>query len=348
MDDSNESPLLDAKTMARIGFVDRLRMEFRWENISHDGDYPKTYGRLNYVLAFGSGETSCMCCRAKHERKDSQFISITPWKWLAWRWFVCLYLVGVFLYSIIDAYDKGRWFYYLTNWQTTVFALYGTSALVTCLLLRRDHWEELNTTFSQSNAILNSRAEYRIPFHVRITWFLHGLAMSCGVEVMLMFWTMVPATPQRSDTSWVVLSLIDHMSTTTVVIVDFYFCAFPWLLLQFVWSAMFVSVYSFWTVLHYNMGLGNKFDEGNYIYPPVDWSKPGQTFALIIFGIVFALPLVNLAIWVLSSEAITCCKYVPHRKVPWIPVEEGGEAALANGCPTERDLEHQQEELEEE
>ncbi|KAH9245005.1 hypothetical protein BASA81_017559 [Batrachochytrium salamandrivorans] len=293
----------------------RLRNELKVENLWYTGDYPRTHGQLNYVMAFGTGGTAGLCCRS---RPKTIFVPIQPWKWIIWRTFVFAYLVGVFIYSLATDWDgDGSWFYYLTHWQTLIFALYGTVSLLTCILLRRHYPQELFATFDESNQLLTqNHSPYRMPTYAKLTWILHGLAMSCGIWVTVMFWSAVFTMRDTSSPSiW--LNFIEHFSTCMLVLIDFYLSAFPWLLFQSVWSTMFISIYTVWTGIHYALGLGNKFDSGRYIYEAIDWAKPLQTFFIIMVLIFVALPLVNLIVWLASSEHMYW-RWSPRRLVPWM------------------------------
>ncbi|KAH9253192.1 hypothetical protein BASA81_008874 [Batrachochytrium salamandrivorans] len=301
-----------------------LRRELRLENLWHSGNYPDAGVRLNYVLAFGTGR-AVGCCGSEPR---TVFVPLLPWKWLLWRTFVFTYLVSVLAYSLVVEWEpKGGWFYYLTHWQSLIFALFGTSSLVTCLLLRTHHSTELHSTFHESNLLLLEHHQpYQMPLHAKITWSLHGLAMSCGLWVTILFWGAALSTNLVNSHNFE-LNLIDHFSSCLLVLVDFYLSAFPWLLFQALWSAIFITVYTVWTVIHYFLGLGNKFDSGRYIYPEIDWAKPLQTTGIVLSLILVALPLVNLLVWVASSEHM-CLRCSPRRLMPWIQVLSSQTVAL--------------------
>lgn len=299
----------------------RLRYELKLENLWHNGDYPNTYGRLNWVRAFGGAGNGCWCCATRPKRKHI----MSPRYWLLWRFFVFSYLMSIFLFSIIDAYSQGTWFYYLTNWQTSLFAMYGTASLITCAIIQHKYWHELcETNQATSDAALGAstlihpatnapivpETEYQLPWYVRVTWVLHGFAMSLGMWVTFMFWSGIPMFLKDFEATHV----LDHITTMTVLTIDFSLAAFPWLLLQFAWSSMVAFAYLIWTILHYEFNLHNKFDEERYIYPVVDWSRPLPTLALIIPAMFIGIPLFSFIIWYLSSEA------GPKRVVPWAVV----------------------------
>jgi hypothetical protein len=144
----------------------------------------------------------------------------------------------VFIYSSTGFWQDGTWFYYMTNWQTSLFALYSFFALLTVILIRRYHSEALYEDQETSAEVIGADdpAPYYIPFYVRFTWILHGFAMSVGLWVTLLFWTGVVSTiADDIDPTYT----IDHGSTMFLMVLDFSLAAFPWLLLQFVWSVLF-------------------------------------------------------------------------------------------------------------
>jgi hypothetical protein len=170
-----------------------VRKESQLENIWYNGDYPQTYGKLNWILAFGASGSGCFCCsRTRGVGPDAYYIPVLAWKWILWRVLVFVYLVGVWLYSMIGFMDEGRWFQYLTNWQTSIFALYGTSALATCIHIHRVYQEEL-----KEPELMAMRPEnYPLPWYAKLTWVLQGLSMSAGIYVTFLYWTFVFSSAQ--------------------------------------------------------------------------------------------------------------------------------------------------------
>jgi len=258
----------------------RIKRRIRFENIWFSGKYINTYGKLHWPRAFGSAGSGCYCCsRARGNSKSVRFSPlVSPCLWIAWRIFVCAYLIGVFLYSIINFWEEGTWFYYLTNWQTTIFALYGIFALLSALYIQLkyrntltgDYTSPHDETFSESAKMIAAhrksmnKEDYKIPTLVRMTWALHGLSMSLGIWVTLLFWLNAAVFGLR-DPSRAGYELIDHFSTVFLVILDFSFASFPWLLFQFVWSSLIAIAFAVWSAIHFHLGLTNKFDNGNYL-----------------------------------------------------------------------------------
>ncbi|KAH9245004.1 hypothetical protein BASA81_017558 [Batrachochytrium salamandrivorans] len=322
---------------APTSFCYGLRREATFANLWYTGDYAPN--KLNYVLAFGTGRFRCS------SRSTSFQLSAQPWRWLAWRVVVCAYLTGVLAYSFAtDWTEEGDWFYYLTHWQTLMFAMYGVISLATCLALRRGYPQVLYAdTLDQSNQQLltQSNQVYRLPWYVRLTWVLHDLSMSCGIWVAMLFW-LAGFTTRDTSSSTIWLNLIEHLSTCVLVMIDFYFAAFPWPLLQCVWGIVFVTIYTIWTGVHYAFGLGNKFDQGTYIYKAIDWAKPVPTFFQVLALIFIALPLVNLIVWWAYSERpCACWARSPKRWIPWIAPVESPSKVAAVDSKEEEDVEAQ-------
>lgn len=317
--DLNTSP-----PQPNLTFKQTVRLHMHRENLWYSGNYPNSRGKLNYVLAFGTGGGGgCMYALLA---KQAGFNPIAPWKWLIWRVFVFCYLMAIFIYSIDVAWDGGRWFYYLTNWQTTLLFLYGTVTLASCVTMWVKYYDILHAPGLQaSNAMLLHLGEYKLPWYLRATWIIQALGMNCGIWVFVMFWAGASTTlsPGEDSDQYKMRSLIDHFSTICLVVIDFSFSGVPWQLYQFLWSALFVIVYTVWTGIHFALNLGNKYNDGNYIYTALDWNHPVPTFFIGCALVFLCIPASNLLIWLYASEY---CK----RYVPWIPVTANGSTGGAS------------------
>lgn len=247
----------------------RFVFEWKYENLWYTGNYPNTYGKLHWPRAFGAAGSGCWCCsRASGSIKTADFRPIPTRYWLMWRVVVCAYLTSIFLYSTISFWNNGAWFEFLTNWQSTIFMVYGWLSLLSVLYIHRYYRFALEESFEQSakqiGAVPGSAVPYKIPWLIKVTWVVQGLAMSLGIWVTCIFWLDVAAfgyyNPPRLP-----YNLLDHFSTIFIIVVDFSFAAFPWMLFQFVWSASIAIAFTIWSIIFFELNLTNYQDGGHYM-----------------------------------------------------------------------------------
>jgi len=305
----------------------RFVYEWKFENLWFSGDYPKTYGKLHWTRAFGTAGSGCWCCsRARGDERNATYQMMSPLKWIFWRVIVCAYITAILVYSMVTSWFDGTWYFYLTNWQTTIFTMYGWFSLASAIYIYVYYRDTLEGDFAESAKKIGgiqrgSHVEYKIPLLVKTTWVLQGLAMSLGIWVTIMFW-IVAAAFGYYDPPRLPYALLDHFSTMFIVLLDFSFASFPWLLFQWVWSSFLALAFVIWSVIHYEAGLTNRFDGGHYLYRGLEWEFPVRTFFVVFTLIMVGIPLASISVWALSSEAMGKC--APRRLVPWIDPDGAG------------------------
>lgn len=72
------------------------------------------------------------------------------------------------------------------------------------------------------------------------------------------------------------------------VILDLMVSATPIRLLHFYQPIMYLAIYVLFSVIYYLAG-GLTYDGSSYIYPVLDWTKPGDTTLFILYGLLASL-----------------------------------------------------------
>ena len=248
----------------------RMKLTWRYENLWFTGNYPHSFGKLHWARAFGMAGSGCYCCSSSTGTGErTSYKLITPKVWLVWRLFVALYLCAIFVYSISANFKNGVWFWFLTNWQTSIFAIYGILSLMSAVFIYVFYRDTLSGDLYESAKAIGAdhdspETKYKMPLLIKATWIFHGLAMSLGIWVTVLFWLNVAAFGHHNP-SLLPIQTLDHFSTMFIVLVDFSLAAFPWLIFQFVWSSFIAVAYSIWTIIFYNLGLKNPYTGERYM-----------------------------------------------------------------------------------
>lgn len=210
-------------------------------------------------------------CRSQWQKGDRNFI------WLLYRWILAWsFAVGV-IGSLVQTYNEGRWFIYLTDWGFSLCfycCTYG-AVIATIYFIKPSYFAPGSLT-------------------LKIYWISHYTTVVLALLITLVFWAaLYPSMPEIGGDLYNVWA---HAVNSILMIFDCFMVAFPTRIMHFVYPFVAGIIYGIFSVIYFFAGgvdpWGNRF-----IYFILDWEKPGMAiitvcvcvvlvcfFCLLVFG----------------------------------------------------------------
>ncbi|XP_036232415.2 protein rolling stone isoform X2 [Bactrocera oleae] len=186
--------------------------------------------------------------------------------WLIYRWLFAATFTGGVVGSLIQSFDEGKWFIYLTNWgfllcmYTSVFG----AILVTIFYYSKD----------------NVRVP---PWALKLYWASYITTLSVATTITFLYWIFI--FPSYFRTPLDVFNLWEHAFNSILMILDHMLVAFPVRLLHFVYPVCMGLIYGMFTAIYYLAGGVDPYGN-HFIYEIQDWSNPGSTILTLIGSLI--------------------------------------------------------------
>ncbi|XP_011189322.2 protein rolling stone [Zeugodacus cucurbitae] len=185
--------------------------------------------------------------------------------WLIYRWLLAVtFAVGV-LGSLIQTFNEGKWFIYLTDWG---FFLCLYTSLFGAILVTIYYCSKDNIPVP--------------PWALKLYWASYWITLCLATLITFIYWIFIFPTDNQSG--WAVYNLWAHGFNSILMIFDHMLVAFPDRILHFVYPLGLGLMYGIFTVIYYYAGgvdpFGNRF-----IYEILDWSNAGGA-TLTLFGCI--------------------------------------------------------------
>ncbi|XP_065165988.1 protein rolling stone-like isoform X2 [Atheta coriaria] len=229
----------------------------------------------------------------KHE--DPTIFARSQWQrkkdpnafYLAYRVVITTYLVIAWILSMIDSDNLHepyifhlKWLIYLTNWGFTCCVL---QALVcTIMLVARYAKMRRGGLNSDPDLVPNVRL-------YKIYWFCFTISVDLGIAITLLYWIVI-FNPDKMEIDY--LNILVHCTNSIAMVIELSVVAHPVRLGHFYVPVTSGFVYTLFSFFYYLAGGTSRVDEP-YIYPPVDWRKPGQAL-LVCFGACILLMVIHV------------------------------------------------------
>ncbi|XP_041379501.1 protein rolling stone-like isoform X2 [Gigantopelta aegis] len=172
-----------------------------------------------------------------------------------------------------------KWFIYLTNWSYSMLTLDVLLEFIAVVYVRK------------ADDILSG--DYTVtPWYLKAVWVVYNVGNCSAVLVTVLYWFILYKTGVPITTTTVVV----HALNSVYVILNLPVTAVPVGIYHFFHSMVVGVVYVIFTIVYHALGGTNRHDKP-YIYPQIDWNRPG-TAAMYSAGVVFvAIPLIHSLIF---------------------------------------------------
>ncbi|XP_064553788.1 protein rolling stone-like [Drosophila montana] len=211
-------------------------------------------------------------CRSQWQRGERCFI------WLIYRWLLAAFFAGGVIGSLVQDYNDGRWFIYLTDWGFTLcfYACAYGAVLATIYFIRPSYFEPGS-------------------WALKIYWCSHYTTTVLAMMITLVYWSALYSSMAGEPIG--LYNLWSHALNSVCMIFDCFIVAFPTRLMHFVYPLAVVLIYGLFSLIYFCAGgvdiLGNRF-----IYFILDWERPGLAIGSVCGCIVLALIFCVLIFWI--------------------------------------------------
>ncbi|CAK1602286.1 unnamed protein product [Parnassius mnemosyne] len=206
---------------------------------------------------------------------------------LIWRSILFLASLGIVLTSMVMYGQGGKlkfWFIYLTHWGITLNTLatgFSVAVSVRCYLYGP------------------IGADFGLPWYVKSYWVLYNSAVPMAFLITVFYWTVLYEAGFEEEMNHGV-DVGVHGLNSVVMFLLLASSSHPSRLLHVYQPFIFGLTYGFFSAMYYLAGGLDKY--GNtYIYPVINWGKPGPTLGMVA---ITALLLVSLHFAVVGLAAI--------------------------------------------
>ncbi|XP_022915594.1 protein rolling stone-like isoform X2 [Onthophagus taurus] len=200
--------------------------------------------------------------------------------YILYRWLLTAFLFGTWLLSVIDPkhldksiHFRAKWMIYLTNWG---YSLCFLQSLLCALTLTIWYCQ-----FKRFGGSVWTSATYRM------YWVMNIIATDVAFGITVLYWALLyDETKMEVDAQ----NIFVHGTNSLVMLIDLFVVAHPLYLVQCYWSVLFGIVYIVFSIIYHLCG-GTSRNEEPFIYPVLDWGKPGKTTIVCVLVLVFLIVL---------------------------------------------------------
>ncbi|XP_030080024.1 protein rolling stone-like [Drosophila hydei] len=236
-------------------------------------------------------------CRSQWQRSDRSFI------WLIYRWLLAAFFATGVICSLIDQFNEGTWFIYLTDWGFSLcFYACTYGAIVATIYFIKPSYFEAGS------------------WALRIYWCSHFMTTVLALIITLVFWTAL--YPSMSDGPIGLYNLWAHAFNSICMLFDCFVLAFPTRLMHSVYPLAAGLVYGLFSLVYFWAG-GTDYFGNRFIYFILDWEKPGLAIGSVCGCLVLGIILCVVVFWIYRLRlwiCERCCKTAP------IEIREAGTA----------------------
>ncbi|XP_033216874.1 protein rolling stone-like [Belonocnema kinseyi] len=229
---------------------------------------------------------------------ESRFQETVESWYLIYRWIVFLSWASIIICSVfkIGSHEPRAnnqlWAIYLTNWD---LILGLTQSLLGAIIVSRRWNLQKLANFNPDNLNLSLLE--------RTYWFLYVVTSSMAICVTIIYWGAV-FDPKTHVVDF--LNILLHVCNSLLMIVDLCIVKVPFIVISFWWCLLVALAYVLFSAIYFVAGgvdkLGNRF-----IYPILNWEKPGMTLG-VCFGVTIFLIIVHCLFCLAASLATRKCR----------------------------------------
>ncbi|XP_062130347.1 protein rolling stone-like [Drosophila sulfurigaster albostrigata] len=235
-------------------------------------------------------------CRSQWQRGQRSYI------WLIYRWCLAAFFAGGWLGSVIETFNHGKWFIYLTDWGFTLVTyacIFG--AVITTIYFNNPNY------FKPGSCCL------------KIYWASHFTATVLALVITFVYWTTIhPNIEDEVD----LYNIWEHALNSVFMFIDFFLVAFPTHIMHFVFPICVGLIYALFSLIYYFAGGLDIFGE-HYIYFILDWERPGLAigslcivYVLLLIFCVVVFWMYRLRLWIFRRHMKPQTREIIQRPAP--------------------------------
>ncbi|KAL7541793.1 hypothetical protein ACHAXR_011220 [Thalassiosira sp. AJA248-18] len=213
-----------------------------------------------------------------------------------------LFFVWTLVTILIDNiyyFEHSRYFSlaYLTRWALVVALFYQAFFILVLATLSKSE-------SGVAKSLKNNGGPVPCHWLIRTLWCLFSIAATLGAVVALSYWPLFAfgGATAIHDTTHLYINVMTHGGVAVLVLIDgLCLNRTPLRMRQVIFPMLIGIAYDLWTVLHWQLGIGNPEEEFDGIYEGLDWENNTlfSLFGAVLFVIVI-IPVVFLGIRMLS------------------------------------------------
>lgn len=231
--------------------------------------------------------------------------------YLAWRIFWALYHVAWIIVTGVrsdqwageDSSQYIKWFIFLTDWayfSLTVSTLVDAAVVLHVFVQRKD---------------IRKGEALSLPWYMRANWCIFNISNVVSVSTSVAYWALV----YDGNQPMTAVNIETHVINSVYVILNVSVTGVPTRVLHLWFSVLFGVTYSLFTVFYHLAG-GTNHNENPYVYPAIDWRKPGTAILYCAIVCFVLVPVVHLVLFVIHTlkvlicEKLDCCRSDKERQ----------------------------------
>ncbi|RVE51097.1 hypothetical protein evm_004240 [Chilo suppressalis] len=211
--------------------------------------------------------------------------------------------LAITVYSIVSYSIKGWfgiWWIYLTHWGLTVMTL--STGFATGVSARCHFYGPIS-------------GEYRLPWYIKTYWVLFNISVPLAFLITIFYWTVLFEANIEEELDHGT-DIAVHGINSVLMFLLLITASHPCRLLHIYQPLVFAFVFLMFTLFYYLAGGRNRNGEP-YVYPVLNWSKPGVTIGVgAITGLLLVLLYVLVISITLARDSISRACVKPRAEQP--------------------------------
>ncbi|KAL4716886.1 hypothetical protein ACJJTC_012697 [Scirpophaga incertulas] len=205
------------------------------------------------------------------------------------RFAVFLGCLGIILASLVVTgvnskimITHGYWLIYMTHWGVIMITV--TSLLAFAVSARAYFTGPIDSTFG-------------LPWYIKLYWVSYTVTLPIAFFITIFYYSLLTALAEEYALD-PVLDVFIHGMNSVAMFALLMSAQHPSHLLHFVYPFMFGVFYLIFSAIYYSAGGLSPFGE-KWIYPMIDWSKPGPTMIMVVISAI-AIIIMHVLVVLLS------------------------------------------------
>ncbi|XP_017033958.1 protein rolling stone [Drosophila kikkawai] len=222
-------------------------------------------------------------CRSQWQKGDRNLI------WVLYRWFLAAFFAAGVIGSMMQDFNGGRWFIFLTDWGFTL-------CLFTCTF-----GAVIATIYYMNPAYFEPGSR-----SLKIYWISHYTTSVLSMLITLVFWAALSST--QPEIAGELYNLWCHAFNSICMVFDCFIVAYPARLLHGIYPLSVVLIFLVHSLIYYWAG-GTDMDGNRFIYYALDWARPGLAIGIVCasLALICCFSLLAFGIYRLRISMYKCC-----------------------------------------
>ncbi|PZC75543.1 hypothetical protein B5X24_HaOG205970 [Helicoverpa armigera] len=233
------------------------------------------------------------------------------WPLLLIRALIMIGCVGTVISSLVimgSDMGAGHWFIFMTHWGLLVNTVASVLA------------------FSVSLAELIKGEDSTPPTLVKCYWLCYNTAITIAFFITIFYWSLLTDVVEGDYALNKVLDVFIHGINSVLMFFLLATARHPHRLMHFYIPVLFGIIYMIFSIIYYFAGGLSPFGT-NWIYPMLDWSKPGET-VLMVVGTAILIIVIHLIVTAMTVGRDALTK--KYRDTTVIPISNGQSTGMSS------------------